>query len=235
MDGTLDAGFGTGGINKVCPNGNGMDLIVEPDDTVIVVGACNNKFTTVRLTSSGATDAGFGSAGFLYYGNAGTDATNRGLAYRIHKEAGEYFVVGRNYVSSTDTESAILKYESNWAADTGFGSAGVYSFNPSTGIDSIRAIDIDSTTSDIYIGGGKDETNDTDFSPGQGYVARIDSAAALDTSFTTTGFYYHKVAEYYATYVSAIKLQFPGTANARVLATCVYGGSDPDQVIGLIP
>ncbi|WP_328874619.1 calcium-binding protein [Streptomyces sp. NBC_00287] len=77
-DGSLDAGFGTGG--RVTTDFGGTleaahDLVLQPDGKIVTGGVRSTDFTAVRYRTDGTLDSGFGTGGrasadFTYYDEA---------------------------------------------------------------------------------------------------------------------------------------------------------------------
>ncbi len=75
-DGRLDSSFGNGGVirtNALSGSDHGIQLVVQPDDKLLVAG-----HEIVRFTESGARDGTFGSDGFV--GSGVVPATRAGIA-----------------------------------------------------------------------------------------------------------------------------------------------------------
>ena len=72
VNGTLDTGFGTGGI-ATTPVGGGFDyahaLVIESDDKIVVAGSSSNgssyNFALVRYNANGTLDTDFGNGGIV--------------------------------------------------------------------------------------------------------------------------------------------------------------------------
>jgi uncharacterized delta-60 repeat protein len=108
-DGSLDAGFGTGGEaaipfnNSATEQGNALALL--PDGKIIVAGAAFKTFATppdfglVRYNSDGSLDSGFGSGGTLTTDIAG--GTDEALAVAIQAD-GKVVAAGRAFRSNFD-------------------------------------------------------------------------------------------------------------------------------------
>jgi uncharacterized delta-60 repeat protein len=131
-DGTLDAGFGTGG--KVITNFGGrrdaaFSVAVQPDAKIVVAGLANIDrgfgFALARYESDGALDTSFGTGGetttdfgLLDQGFSVAQASTLAV-----QPDGNIVVGGRAYLNG-GFQSALAHYTSNGWLDTGFGIGG---------------------------------------------------------------------------------------------------------------
>jgi uncharacterized delta-60 repeat protein len=158
-DGTLDAGFGEGGIVRTDFNGNSDDVpngLVVDGDTVIAagyaLGTTSSDFAMARYRGDGKLDPGFGKGGLVTtdfgvgedYGQAVALGPNRVIA-----------VVGQA-TSSTITDLAIALYSSKGVLDTTFGTGGLVTvdFYGSGDIAKAVAFDADAIAAAGYVGNG---------------------------------------------------------------------------------
>lgn len=126
-NGTLDAGFGSSG-KVITPVGTGADLAyaaaLQPDGKVVLAGFCSNGANSdvcaVRYNSNGTPDAGFGSGGKVITALGGANDAATALAVQPD---GKLVLAG--YCSNgTNYDFCALRYNSNGALDTTFGSSG---------------------------------------------------------------------------------------------------------------
>ncbi|MBI3456793.1 MAG: hypothetical protein HY002_13540 [Candidatus Rokubacteria bacterium] len=122
-DGTLDAGFGSGG--KVLIGGNvhsGAAVALQPDGKIVVagqgLGTVGVDFLLVRLSPNGALDASFGSGGLVFtdLGTPTSLESARGVAIQSD---GKIIVAG-----TQGNRFALVRYNSNGTLDSSFGSGG---------------------------------------------------------------------------------------------------------------
>ena len=127
-DGTLDPAFGTGGkvVSAVSP-GTDTDwwgsVAIQPDGKIVLAGkagpAANTTMSFARLTSTGAADTSFGTAGFAMvdFPSGGQDGNwLGGLAVQPDGK-----IVSGGYASG---EVAVARLNSNGTIDTTFNSTG---------------------------------------------------------------------------------------------------------------
>ena len=134
-DGTLDAGFGNGGL-VTTPVGVGSaqanGLIVQPDGKIIVSGTAflngstDDDFGVVRYNADGSLDTSFGGSGIITtdFGpiEPGPDApSDRANALTLQAD-GKLVVVGSSGRLASDF--ALARYNADGSLDTSFGSGG---------------------------------------------------------------------------------------------------------------
>ncbi|MGW1767526.1 calcium-binding protein [Streptomyces sp. NPDC002073] len=179
-DGTLDQGFGSGGLARVEAFGGASgaaDLAVQPDGRILAVGLSGGAgFALARLNPDGSPDASFGGdgtvvAGFppAFPGDAGGQAT--GLALQPD---GRFVAVG--YVGNTAFDFGVARYLSDGSLDTSFSGDGMATANFG-GTDFGRAVAVQSDGAVVAAG-----STDTGFA-----LARFTSGGAPDPAFGTGG------------------------------------------------
>lgn len=129
-DGSLDAGFASGGVAVTDFGGSDTihGLALQDDGKIVVTGTNLNAGGTTsdgfvaRYGTSGALDTGFGSGGLVGFGGSIFD---RGLAVHVQSD-------GRIIVASSLTVMpgyreimGALRFEANGTPDTSFGSNGL--------------------------------------------------------------------------------------------------------------
>jgi uncharacterized delta-60 repeat protein len=132
-DGTLDPGFGTGGI-KVLSLGTATDTphagALQTDDKVIVVGGLTSTMTTsadlfvLRLDTSGNLDGGFGTGGVatLDFGGRG----DSGAAVAVQTD-GMIVIAGESFDGPLYLDGAVAtlsRLDAAGVPDPGFGTGG---------------------------------------------------------------------------------------------------------------
>jgi len=118
-DGTLDSGFGTGGIVQTLPegraNGIAFGVAVQPDGKIVVAGQVNDPSGSVlglmRLLPDGGPDASFGTAGSVVDG-----ALSGGRAVVVQGD-------GRIVVALA--QASLARYLSDGSRDPSFGTGGI--------------------------------------------------------------------------------------------------------------
>ncbi len=124
--GTLDAGFGTGGITTM-PNGVPESVAVQPDGKIVVVGhdPYVAAFLVARYNANGTPDAGFGNGGIVQtpIGSAGLVES---YALALQPD-GKILAGGRAY--SNVYYMTIARYAPDGSLDPTFGNGGVAMLN----------------------------------------------------------------------------------------------------------
>lgn len=126
-DGTLDAGFGTGGIvNNLFGSvtGAARGLVVTPDNQLVLAGHRDHDFAAVRLLPNGALDASFGTGGRAV---VAVSADNWDEATAIVRQAdGRLLLGGWVYTgNSSSADTVLLRLKADGSVDTAFGPGGV--------------------------------------------------------------------------------------------------------------
>ena len=127
-NGTLDTGFGTGGI-VTTSIGSGYDyahaLVIQSDGKIVVAGSSSNgskyNFALVRYNANGTLDTGFGTGGIVTtpIGSGFDSAYALGIDTDGRILAAGYSNNGSNY------DFALVRYNANGTLDTGFGTGGI--------------------------------------------------------------------------------------------------------------
>ncbi|HSA59291.1 MAG TPA: hypothetical protein VLJ37_06355 [bacterium] len=182
-DGSLDTSFGTDGI-VITDIGGDYDqayaVAVQSDGKIVVTGAGNNSstFATARYNSNGTLDISFGTGGLVTtdFGGAGAGAAD------LKIQADGKIVVAGYTNGGSDTDFALVRYNTNGSLDAAFGTGGKIITDISDGGagDNINSIDLQEDGK-IVAGGGA-ATDLLGFS--QDFcVARYNVDGTLDTSF----------------------------------------------------
>jgi len=123
-DGTLDAGFGTGGIVTTDFGSYefASQLVIQPDGRIVVVGGNGGEgIVVLRYLADGTPDASFGGDGSVILA-IGTSATARGVALQPD---GRIVVVGSQFEPFIGTRAAVLRLLADGSLDPAFGVGGV--------------------------------------------------------------------------------------------------------------
>jgi uncharacterized delta-60 repeat protein len=183
-DGTLDTGFGSGGV-VIYDGGNGDDcgrlVAVDAGDRIVLTGYTHtgndDGVLVMRLDDDGTPDSTFGTNGIVVYDNAGRDDYGRAIAIQ---EDGKILVTARSTGGGTSI-AMILRYESDGTLDPSFGIGGVVTYEGGNGNDGFRDLDIQSDGKIVVTGYTKTS---------EGFeilTARYDIDGTLDDSFGTNG------------------------------------------------
>jgi uncharacterized delta-60 repeat protein len=128
VNGTLDTGFGTGGI-VTTPVGGGFDyahaLVIESDDKIVVAGSSSNgssyNFALVRYNANGTLDTDFGNGGIV------TTPVESGFAsaYALGIDTDGRILAAGYSNNGSNYDFALVRYNANGTLDTGFGAGGI--------------------------------------------------------------------------------------------------------------
>jgi uncharacterized delta-60 repeat protein len=184
--GSLDHGFGSGGVFVYGGSGKNMDrgfaAAIQPDGKIVVVGASvvNNKddVLVLRLNSNGTLDGTFGSAGVATYSGAG-DHYDYGNGVALQGD-GRIVVLGVTSIG-TAFDILLLRYNSNGTLDTTFGTGGVVIYGDSGARNDYGYALVIQKDGKIVITGYTQGSSDDLL------VVRFNPTGALDTTFGTEG------------------------------------------------
>lgn len=210
VDGSVDGTFAGGGIPHIGIGvGSGLNaMALDTIDRIVLAGTCGNPsdnttyICLARYTEHGGLDTGFGSAGVAQIQPAG--ATNAmGLALAINS-SGRIIVAGRCSSVASGESFCIVQLNAAGVLQSGFGTSGVVSVAPGSGVISraARAIVIQADGR-IVVGGSCGPTF---------CLVRLRADGVLDTTFD---------GGYGATGISV--LAFPGVSSAYLSAMAAQG------------
>jgi uncharacterized delta-60 repeat protein len=128
-DGSLDPGFGSGGVvETTIPGGyaEANEAVLQPDGKIVVAGDYtlpddSSQFALARYNSDGSLDASFGSGGIVT--TKVEDVTSK--AFGVVLQPDGKIVAGGGATSSTGSGSAVVRYLPNGSRDSSFGSDGI--------------------------------------------------------------------------------------------------------------
>ena len=182
-DGSLDTGFGTGGmvITAISPDNDGAtDVVLQTDGKILVAGQSNNgsdtDFAVTRYNTDGSLDTSFGTGGIVTTPiGAGDDA-----AESIVLQSDGKIVVG-GWTVGSDNDFAVVRDNSDGSLDTSFGTGG--KVTAAIGVGDDRAYDVSlQADGKILVTGRSDMGTSYDFS-----LLRYNADGSLDTTFGTGG------------------------------------------------
>jgi uncharacterized delta-60 repeat protein len=176
-DGTLDAGFGTGGIvttelgNQEFPS----DLVIQPDGKIVVVGGdAGERMVVLRYLADGTPDSSFGGDGNVTLAIA-TAAVALGAALQPD---GRIVVVGWQREPFIGYRVAVLRLLPDGSLDPAFGVGGVVPTDDTPSLATAVALLPDGR---IYVGGV------TGSAPSSWLVIRCLADGSLDGTFGAGG------------------------------------------------
>ncbi|MBI5278494.1 MAG: hypothetical protein HY854_18795 [Burkholderiales bacterium] len=189
-DGSLDTGFGAGGIVVTDLGGGraGATEVVLQDDGRIVLGGmtdgASRDFAMARYTSSGALDSSFGSGGIVRKSFTGGEDEIHGL-----EQLPDGSLLAGGYVSPGARDFAAGKFTASGAFDASYGAAGLATTSVAGGHD--LALDTELLADGRLLLAGYAETP-----AGRAMaVLRYDSAGVLDAGFASGGIATHVVRD----------------------------------------
>jgi len=162
-DGTLDTGFGSGGI-VTTPVGSGFDyahaLVIQPSDNKIVVtgssaSGIKYNFALVRYNTDGTLDksgtpgTGFGATGII------TTPIGSGFdsAYAIGIDNDGKILAAGYSNNGSNFDFALVRYNTDGILDTGFGSGGIVTTPVGSNDDNAFALRIQPSDGSIVVAG----------------------------------------------------------------------------------
>ena len=187
-EGSLDTGFGDGGI--VVTNLSGSDfsyaIALQPDGKIVTAGVSNFGFALVRYNPDGTLDRTFGSGGTVlrYFGPYN-------LAYGLSIQPdGKILAAGyqQNGIAPGGDFSVnplVVKYNPDGSLDSGFGNAGAAEVSLG-GVDSARSLAIQ-PDGKIVIAGNDLVAPDIVGAPSKFVLARLNQDGSLDQAFGSAG------------------------------------------------
>ncbi len=183
-DGTLDAGFGSGGmVTTDLASGDdfGNAVVVLPTGKIVAAGAAFSGTTfdlaLVGYTASGALDRSFGVGGKVFTDLGSTDDEIQDLALQAD---GRIVALGETF-DATGVAFALARYEGDGALDAGFGSGGYVTTDFGSSDAQGESVAVQPDGKIVAAGGGLFGPN-IDFQ-----LARYERDGTLDAGFGTVG------------------------------------------------
>lgn len=187
QSGTLDVTFGTNGTELFDLYGyheNGNDIKCLDDTTMLIIGSTSVSTSYVydgyimKLLSDGTQDMSWGTNGLVIV-DYGEDT----FFYDIELLSdGKFLISGAAYLTVSDAEFFVAKFNPDGTADATFGTNGVFFSSYSTEADVCETMAIQSDGKIVMAG----RTYLGPFS--QLLFLRVNSDGTLDTSFGTNGY-----------------------------------------------
>lgn len=184
QNGVLDASFGTNGTVVTISGGEVFDMVIQPDDKIIVVGSSGtgpNDMTIMRFNADGSVDNSFGTNGKVSVDFYGGNDNAKCVALQPD---GKILVGGSCQQSSSNNNSnlAIIRLNANGTLDNSFGTGGKYSLDvDGYAFDELYDLTLQSDGKIVAVGrGGTDMFNKT-------VVLRLNSNGTPDNTFDSDG------------------------------------------------
>ncbi|MFD8793058.1 calcium-binding protein [Streptomyces vinaceus] len=132
-DGSLDSGFGDGGLVRVDEFGgsaDGADVAVQPDGKIIAAGkGGGGGFALVRLDSAGNLDPSLGGDGAVVAGFTPASPQDAGGIARRMALQPDGKIVSVGYVGNTNFDIGVARYLPNGSLDPTFSGDGMVTAN----------------------------------------------------------------------------------------------------------
>lgn len=184
-NGTLDNGFGTGGIVSADMNGNydlTFGIVLQPDGKIVAsvyhYDGAHYHFGLMRFNANGSLDNSFGTGGKVMT-NFGFDDVAKAIALQAD---GKIILAGYTWRSSfNDTELALARYNTNGTLDNTFGTGGIVIDADSANYCFMNAVTVQ-PDGKILVAGQNGIPAYHSF-----YLTRFNSNGTFDTSFNSTG------------------------------------------------
>ena len=188
-DGSLDPGFGNGGLRTVpvSPSGTARAVALAPDQKVVATGdsGSGNTAAVVRLTEGGDPDTSFSVL------PAGTRFVDVPATTSDHGDAVSVLADGTTLIggSASSKGGFLAELDASGNPVAGFGTAGIATQNFGTGVNPSGSIeDLDVLADGRIVVAGRAATGaamDSEL-----FVARFTAAGGLDPSFATGGVFH---------------------------------------------
>ena len=187
-DGSLDTGFGSGGIVNLGISAPNRDLTLQSNGKIIIGGSGGgNLFALVRLNTNGSLDSSFGSGGLVTANPSGAKrGVNNGWSLAIQRVPAitgeERIVLVGSSNSGGSQDWTLMRFRSSGAKDTTFGSSGILKTYFSGFGDQARRVRIDSSNR-IVVAGSISLNNNCGSYVSDFAVVRYTQDGSLDGSF----------------------------------------------------
>lgn len=186
-DGSLDASFGTGGLNKTSIGG--LDVVnalaIQPDGKIIAAGTRENSsdfnFAIVRYLPNASLDPEFGT----FFGVTTTDlGTNDDVLQAIALQPDGKILAAGGVGATDDANFALVRYTASGLLDSTFGTNGVVITDFDNKYETAYAMALQSDGKIVVVGRGYHLLPPFDEAFA---VARYMPDGTLDASFGTSG------------------------------------------------
>ena len=140
-DGTLDATFDGDGRATVSGAGSPLDVALEPNGEIRLVGMLDNAVALVRLTPGGLPGLAFASepvpgSRLVQFGGQSEYSYGYGVVGIAKQTDGAYVVCGSDYYTSWDGNMRAIRLLADGSLDSSFGSNGIWLYEADPNVDS---------------------------------------------------------------------------------------------------
>jgi uncharacterized delta-60 repeat protein len=195
--GSLDPGFGTGGVvlaNVNPPNGCCEDLqavAVQPDGKIIVAGGVtvsdplapfiDDDVLLARFNIDGSLDPAFGNGGVVIQ-SIGAQTRDRAVAMALQSD-GKIVVTGSSWAGAgTTTQAAAMRFLADGTLDPAFGAGGKTTFGFSANDNAVTSLALQPDGRILVAGYTFDARGVSDFA-----LARLSANGSIDGTFGNAG------------------------------------------------
>jgi len=185
-DGSMDSGFGTGGI-VITPIGSGDDIAyavaVQPDGKIVAAGSSRNSynlqvFAVVRYNADGTLDSTFLGGGkvTLAIGSA------EDVAYGVAVQSDGKIVAAGSSFKGLGYDFALVRFNTDGTPDSLFGTGGIVTTAIGSSYDVARAVAIQPDQKIVAVGYASSDATGYDFA-----AVRYNTDGTLDSGFGSGG------------------------------------------------
>ena len=172
-DGSLDTSFHYNGITVVRGAGEAQAVVLQSDGKIIVAGSTHQAFVVVRHAADGHLDTSFGTDGMAI---TNLDAS------AVHSAAiqsdGKIVVAGTSFNATSNSDFAVVRYNSDGSLDTTFDTDGIVTTDIGTNTyDAGHSVAVQSDGKIVVAGR----------SANGAALVRYNTNGSLDTTFDTDG------------------------------------------------
>jgi uncharacterized delta-60 repeat protein len=182
-DGSPDTVFGTNGIRDLGFGIAPTDLLIQPDNKIVISGVTQQQgpfvFRVARLNSNGTPDPGFGINGLA----SASIGTFESAANAVALQSDGKIVLAGSGSNGADSDFALVRFNTDGTLDSTFDGDGRVIFPVGAGNDEVFAVKIQPDGK--IVAAGSIEVSAPSIS--NFGVARLNSDGSLDTSFDGDG------------------------------------------------
>lgn len=179
-DGTLDTGFGAGGLVTTDLGTRADDaraVVIQPDGRIVVTGTADEDVALARYLPDGTLDPSFGTGGSTIT-DFGFDDVANGVAL---SPTGDIVVAGYTLGAKINRDFLLARYHADGALDTAFGDHGAVKTDVGGGDDFAENLTVDAQGRIVLVGRATSPTI-LDLA-----LVRYHPDGTPDTSFGTDG------------------------------------------------
>jgi len=144
VDGSLDHGFGTGGIVIDTEDGPATSVVIQPDGKIVVAGGPNEVWKLLRYDVNGTLDPSFGGGGRVTTPWGSVIAHSWHVSRLSVTTGGKIVAAGGGYGGLIGPQLVLLaKYHDDGSLDVDFDADGMLAFGGSHGVRGLAVQDDD--------------------------------------------------------------------------------------------